>query len=49
MPMCRQAPPPLFQIDPRRAATCYLYRDNAVIAAEEMENVFVAARTKEEA
>jgi peptide/nickel transport system ATP-binding protein len=49
MAMCREAPPPLFQIDPRRAATCYLYRDHAAIGAEEMANVFVGARTKEEA
>jgi peptide/nickel transport system ATP-binding protein len=49
MAICRDAPPPLFQIDPRRAATCYLYRDHTTITTEEMANVFVGARTKEEA
>ena len=45
MPMCHESPPPLFQIDPAQAATCYLYRDNGTIALEQMGDVFVGARS----
>ena len=27
MDTCRQAPPPLYQPDPARAAACFVYRD----------------------
>ena len=45
MPMCHESPPPLFQIDPAQAATCYLYRESDTIALEQMGDVFVGART----
>jgi oligopeptide/dipeptide ABC transporter ATP-binding protein len=45
MPMCRESPPPLFQIDPAQAATCYLHRESSTIALEQMGDVFVGART----
>jgi oligopeptide/dipeptide ABC transporter ATP-binding protein len=43
MSMCWDAPPPLFQVDRQRAATCYLHRDRGTIALEEMGDVFVGA------
>jgi oligopeptide/dipeptide ABC transporter ATP-binding protein len=43
MSMCWEAPPPLFQVDRQRAATCYLHRDRGTIALEEMGDVFVGA------
>jgi oligopeptide/dipeptide ABC transporter ATP-binding protein len=49
MEICREQPPPLFQTDRQRAATCFLYRDHPVIGTEEMDNVFVAARTRDDA
>jgi oligopeptide/dipeptide ABC transporter ATP-binding protein len=41
MPMCLEAPPPLYRTDPHRAAACYLYRDAPALKAEEMDRVFV--------
>ena len=29
MDTCRQAPPPLYQLDPARAAACFVYRDTS--------------------
>jgi oligopeptide/dipeptide ABC transporter ATP-binding protein len=43
MSMCWDAPPPLFQVDSRRAATCYLHRDRGTIDLEQMGEVFVGA------
>jgi oligopeptide/dipeptide ABC transporter ATP-binding protein len=43
MPMCVESPPPLFQTDPRRAATCYLYRDAPAINTDEMDKVLVGS------
>jgi len=31
MDICRESPPPLFQTEPDRAVTCYLYRDAPVL------------------
>jgi peptide/nickel transport system ATP-binding protein len=39
MDTCTTAPPPLFRIDERRAATCYLYRDNPTIDGTELDRV----------
>jgi peptide/nickel transport system ATP-binding protein len=39
MPMCHQNPPPLFRIDPGRAATCFLYRDRPALASEQLNEV----------
>ena len=43
MPMCLEAPPPLYRTDPHRAAACYLDREAPALKAEEMATVFVAA------
>jgi len=29
MDQCRQSPPPLYRVDPARAAACFLYRESA--------------------
>jgi ABC-type oligopeptide transport system ATPase subunit len=39
MPMCHESPPPLFRIDPHRAATCFLYRDRPALASEQLNEV----------
>ena len=39
MPMCHESPPPLFRIDPGRAATCFLYRDRPALASEQLNEV----------
>ncbi len=39
MPMCHENPPPLFRIDPQRAATCFLYRDRPALASEQLNQV----------
>ncbi len=39
MDICPTAPPPLFRIDERRAAACYLYRDNPTLAGSELDQV----------
>ena len=44
MPMCHESPPPLFRIDPGRAATCFLYRDRPALASEELNQVMAAER-----
>src|SRR5438128_397036 len=43
MPMCWDAPPPLYRTDPHRAAACFLYRDAPALRTDEMAQVFVAA------
>ena len=43
MPMCHESAPPLFRIDPGRAATCFLYRDRPALASEELNQVMAAA------
>ncbi len=43
MDMCHQSPPPLFRIDPGRAATCFLYRDRAALPSEQLNEVMAAA------
>jgi peptide/nickel transport system ATP-binding protein len=40
MPICRESPPPLFQIDNTRAASCYLYEHAPTIAKEEIGQLF---------
>lgn len=39
MDICRQSRPPLFQTEPGRAVTCYLYRDAPVLAGSEIGKV----------
>jgi oligopeptide/dipeptide ABC transporter ATP-binding protein len=39
MDICRQSPPPLFQTEPSRAVTCYLYRDSPVLDRSEIGRV----------
>ena len=39
MPVCRERTPPLFRIDDRRAAACFLYRDSPELAATELNRV----------
>jgi oligopeptide/dipeptide ABC transporter ATP-binding protein len=40
MPICREAPPPLFQTDEHRAVSCYLYRDAPVMPVGNINQVF---------
>jgi peptide/nickel transport system ATP-binding protein len=39
MPMCSEKVPPLFRTHPRRAASCYLYRDAPAIKGDQMDEV----------
>jgi peptide/nickel transport system ATP-binding protein len=39
MDMCRTAAPPLFRLDDRRAAACYLYRDRPAIEGTALDQV----------
>jgi peptide/nickel transport system ATP-binding protein len=39
MAMCLEAPPPLFQTDPQRAATCYLHRGHPALALAALGSV----------
>jgi hypothetical protein len=40
MPMCNESAPPLFRLDPMRAASCFLYRDRgAALASEQLNEV----------
>jgi peptide/nickel transport system ATP-binding protein len=41
MPICRQAQPPLFQVDRYRAVSCYLYQTAPALSPEEMVKAFV--------
>ena len=44
MDMCRQEVPPLYRLDPARAAACFLYRDSgAALALEQLNDVMSAA------
>lgn len=43
MPVCATARPPLFQTDPDRAASCYLYERAPKLPNDEMMKVFAAA------
>jgi ABC-type oligopeptide transport system ATPase subunit len=44
MAMCRQSVPPLYRLDPARAAACFLYRDSAsALALEQLNDVMSAA------
>ena len=36
MDVCRQAPPPLYRTDQRRAAACYLYRESPAVESGEV-------------
>jgi oligopeptide/dipeptide ABC transporter ATP-binding protein len=40
---CLWAPPPLYQLEPNRAAACYLYRDKPELKAEELDKVLGGA------
>ena len=40
MPICREAPPPLFQTAEHRAVACYLYKDAPVVPAGDINQVF---------
>ena len=39
MQMCRESPPPLFRLEPTRAATCFLYRDRPSLPTVELKRV----------
>jgi oligopeptide/dipeptide ABC transporter ATP-binding protein len=39
MAICRDSPPPLFRVDRRRAAACYLYRDDEVVAGRDIGTI----------
>ena len=41
MPMCHEAPPPLYRTGPHGAAACYLYREGEVVRGEDMGAVLV--------
>jgi peptide/nickel transport system ATP-binding protein len=41
MAICREARPPLYQIDDHRAAACYLYQGKPEVAADELGRVMV--------
>jgi peptide/nickel transport system ATP-binding protein len=44
MAMCRESVPPLFRLDPARAAACFLYRDDGpALALEQLNDVMSAA------
>jgi len=44
MAMCRDSVPPLYQLDPARAAACFLYRDSGpALAVEQLNEVMSAA------
>jgi hypothetical protein len=44
MAMCRDNVPPLYRLDPARAAACFLYREKAAtMALEELNDVMSAA------
>jgi peptide/nickel transport system ATP-binding protein len=36
MPMCRESAPPLYRVDERRAASCFLYRESGETTADEV-------------
>ncbi|RIK33752.1 MAG: ABC transporter ATP-binding protein, partial [Chloroflexi bacterium] len=40
MEICKQAPPPLYQMDEKRVAACYLYQDESVLPGEELGQIF---------
>ncbi len=39
MPICRESPPPLYQTNNTRAASCYLYKDNPTLEGREIGRV----------
>ena len=41
MEQCLLAAPPLYRVDDKRAAACYLYQDKPIVKAEDMMEVFV--------
>jgi peptide/nickel transport system ATP-binding protein len=43
MPMCVEKHPPLYQTNPDRVTTCYLYRDAHPLQTDEVTSVFVGA------
>ena len=44
MTMCRESVPPLYRMDPARAAACFLYRESAsALALEQLNDVMSAA------
>jgi len=47
MPICREAPPPLFRTDQYRAVSCYLYRDVPTIPEGEINQVFRPRETEQ--
>jgi hypothetical protein len=44
MAMCTESVPPLFRVDPARAAACFLHRDQgSALALEQLNEVMSAA------
>jgi ABC-type dipeptide/oligopeptide/nickel transport system ATPase component len=43
MQMCHEAVPPLFRLDPGRAATCFLYRDREALPSASLNTVMAHA------
>ena len=44
---CLKATPELYRLDPRRAATCYLYQDAPTLALDQMDELLMAAARPE--
>ena len=43
MQICRDQVPPLYRLDPARAAACFLYQDRSALALEDPNEVMSAA------
>jgi hypothetical protein len=43
MQICREKVPPLYRLDPARAAACFLYQDRSALALEDLNEVMGAA------
>jgi peptide/nickel transport system ATP-binding protein len=43
MQICRDKVPPLYRLDPARAAACFLYQDRSALALEDLNEVMTAA------
>ena len=46
MDRCKQSPPPLYQVDNQRVASCYLYEDQPLLPGEELGTLFRSRKVK---
>ena len=46
MKRCREAPPPLYRINPDRAATCYLHDEHGTLESSDVAEVFTQAHRR---